>query len=54
MVFDLQSTGTTGVRISVDQEGAAEVLAELGVANTDIRCYGESSERLRELLSLLE
>ena len=54
VVFDLQSTGTTGVRISVDQEGAAEVLAELGVANTDIRCYGESSERLRELLSLLE
>lgn len=54
VIFDLQSSGTTGERISVDQEGAAEVLAELGVANTDIRCYGESSERLRELLSLLE
>lgn len=54
VIFDLQSSGTTGERVSVDEEGAAEVLAELGVANTDIRCYGESSERLRELLSLLE
>lgn len=54
VIFDLQSSGTTGVRVSVDEEGAAEVLAELGTTNTDIRRYGESPERLRELLTLLE
>ena len=54
VIFDLQSRGTTGVRVSVDEEGAAEALAELGTTNTDIRRYGESTERLRELLTLLE
>ena len=54
VIFDLQSRGTTGVRVSVDEEGAAEALAELGTTNTDIRRYGESPERLRELLTLLE
>ena len=48
VIFDLQSSGTTGVRVTVDEAEAAEVLAKLGAADTDIRCYGESPERLRE------
>ena len=54
VIFDLQSGGTTGVRVTVDEAAAAEVLAELGTADTDIRRYGESPERLRALLTLLE
>ena len=54
VIFDLQSGGTTGVRVTVDEAEAAEVLAKLGAAGTDIRRYGESPERLRELLALLD
>ena len=54
VIFDLQSSGTTGVRVTVDEAEAAEVLAELGAADTGIRRYGKSPEHLRELLALLE
>lgn len=65
VIFDLNTSveeknanggtaASTMYRVSVDEEVAAEVLAELGTTNTDIRRYGESPERLRELLTLLE
>lgn len=65
VIFDLNTSveeknanggtaASTMYRVSVDEEGAAEVLAELGAADTGIRRYGESPEHLRKLLALLE